>query len=148
VAWNKLYKKELFDGIRYPANVFHEDEATTYKLLYKADIVSYIPDELYMYYQRDFSIIHEELVDRYKFFIDILWDRIAYFSEKQEEELVQHSKITLLDWIKYSYRNIHDRSIRNELLGLYSDNISFANAPAVMGTKKKLALLAWKYYRY
>lgn len=37
VAWNKLYKRNLFkDDIRYPYGKIHEDEFTTYKLLYKA----------------------------------------------------------------------------------------------------------------
>ena len=36
VAWNKLYKRELFDGIRYPEGRVYEDIATTYKLAHIA----------------------------------------------------------------------------------------------------------------
>lgn len=32
VAWNKLYHRSLFDGIRYPEGRIHEDEATTYRI--------------------------------------------------------------------------------------------------------------------
>lgn len=31
-AWNKLYKKELFNDIRYPEGKYYEDSGTTYKL--------------------------------------------------------------------------------------------------------------------
>lgn len=37
VAWNKLYKRELFDGIQYPVGCLCEDNAVTYRLVYKAN---------------------------------------------------------------------------------------------------------------
>ena len=36
VAWNKIYKRKLFDGITYPEGRIHEDEARTHRLIYKA----------------------------------------------------------------------------------------------------------------
>ena len=148
VAWNKLYKKELFDGIRFPENFLNEDEATTYKLLYKAGIVSYTPEALYNYFQRESSIMHDDFSKRYGFFIDILKERITFFKEKGENVLEQHSRITLLEWIKYSYRNIGDRDIKARLVQEYRGEINFANAPSVLGFRKKLALFSWKYFRY
>ncbi len=35
-AWNKLYRADLFDGVRYPTGMIFEDIATTYKLLRRA----------------------------------------------------------------------------------------------------------------
>lgn len=148
VAWNKLYKKELFEGIRFPEGVYNEDEALIYKVLYKAKIVSYMPDALYMYYQRKSSIMHDDLVKRYDFFIKAIKDRIVFFREVGETELEQHSRITLLEWIKYSYRNIDDSTIKHDLIGIYNDNVTIGNVPSVMGLKKELALLLWKYCRY
>ena len=148
VVWNKLYKFELFDGIRFPLGVKNEDEATIYKVLYNAKIVSYIPDTLYNYFQRDSSIMHENIKDRYRFFINAIVDRIVFFHVKGEYELEQHSRITLLDGIKYAYRNISNKDEKYKLLGLYNKNISWKNAPAVMGKKKQMALLLWKYLKY
>ena len=51
VAVNKLYDKELFRELRYPAGKIHEDEYLTYKLLAKAGTVSYVDGELYIYFQ-------------------------------------------------------------------------------------------------
>lgn len=57
VAWNKLYKRNLFkDDIRYPYGKIHEDEFTTYKLLYKAKKISYTNQKMYYYRQRKNSI--------------------------------------------------------------------------------------------
>ena len=148
IICNKLIKKELFDGVRFPSGVKNEDEATTYKVLYKAKIVTYIPDRYYKYFQREKSIMHEDLAYRYSFFLDALTDRMKYFSALGEHDLEQHSRISLLEWIKYSYRRIDDAEIRRELVNTYQDNISFRNAPVVMGRKKQMALLLWKYLRY
>ena len=60
VAWNKIYRRDLFfdsQKIRYPVGYLHEDEFTTYKLLYTARRTSWISDELYAYVQRGGSIM-------------------------------------------------------------------------------------------
>ena len=148
VIWNKLYKRELFDGIEFPPGVQNEDEATTYKILYKAGIVSYMPETFYRYYQRESSIMHEELKNRYKFFLEAALGRIEFFHENGDVELEQHSKISLLEWIKYCCRNIGDNEVKKQLVKIYRDNCSLNSAPSVMGVNKRIALLAWKYFRY
>lgn len=58
VAWNKLYSHALFDSIRYPEGRVYEDNATTHKLIYKAERIAIINDRLiYNAYRRD-SITH------------------------------------------------------------------------------------------
>ena len=60
VAWNKLYCRRLFFNhhqIRYPVGRLHEDEFTSYKLLYAANRVVWMPDEWYAYVQHDGSIM-------------------------------------------------------------------------------------------
>ena len=46
-VWNKLYKRELFNDIRFPKGKIHEDEFVTYKVFYRAKTVSYVNKELY-----------------------------------------------------------------------------------------------------
>lgn len=60
VAWNKLYHKSLFEGIRYPVGKLHEDEFTTYRLIYKAGQAAVIPGELYAYFQNDTGIMRSK----------------------------------------------------------------------------------------
>lgn len=55
-AWNKIYKRSLFDYIRYPEGKLFEDIVTTYQLLKKVDRVVYIKEKLYYYRQRTNSI--------------------------------------------------------------------------------------------
>ncbi len=55
-AWGKLYKSELFDGVRYPVGKLYEDLPTTYKTVDKSEYIAVIPNEDYMYFQRRESI--------------------------------------------------------------------------------------------
>ena len=57
VAWGKLYKKQLFDNIRYPFGKLHEDEFTTYKVLFLCEKIAYINHPLYYYLLRNSSIM-------------------------------------------------------------------------------------------
>lgn len=50
VAWNKLYKRSLFEGIRYPQGRIHEDEATTHRLYKKAKQAVFVERFLYGYF--------------------------------------------------------------------------------------------------
>ena len=53
--WNKLYKRELFDEIRFPSGKGYEDAYTTYKLLYKSKKIAYLDKILYCWYRNDES---------------------------------------------------------------------------------------------
>ena len=52
VSWNKLYKRELFRDITFPAGLRNEDNFVTYKLLSRSKKVAYLEDLLYFYSQR------------------------------------------------------------------------------------------------
>jgi glycosyltransferase involved in cell wall biosynthesis len=55
-AWDKMYKKELFEGIRYPENRVFEDTATTYKLFNKANVFVQMDRAYYYYLRRESGI--------------------------------------------------------------------------------------------
>ena len=60
LSWNKLYRKTLFRGIKFPEGKNHEDNLTTYKLYFKAKKVSFIESPLYNYVRREKSITKKE----------------------------------------------------------------------------------------
>ncbi len=49
VACAKLYKRDMFEDIRYPVGKIHEDEFITYRILYKAHCVVELGRCLYAY---------------------------------------------------------------------------------------------------
>lgn len=95
VSWNKLYKKKLFDGIKFPVGEKHEDSFTTYKILRAATRVAIADEALYFYRQREGSIMNEEeLEERLQTKL-----RVAEAAKKDlrgDEKLYQAAEITEL----------------------------------------------------
>lgn len=60
VVWNKLYKKELLEGISFAYGKYNEDEFWTYQIVARAKKVVTISYVGYFYYQRSNSIIGTE----------------------------------------------------------------------------------------
>ena len=79
VVWNKLYKKSLFDNIVFPIGKLHEDEFTTYKVLYKSRKIVSTNRYLHGYMQTNNSIMRQEI--SFKRVMDNLkaYEEAAYF---------------------------------------------------------------------
>ena len=61
VVWNKLYKREIYDGIRYPVGRFHEDEFTTFKILNKINKMVTSTRKMHGYMQTSNSIMRRDI---------------------------------------------------------------------------------------
>ncbi|MDD9148995.1 MULTISPECIES: glycosyltransferase family 2 protein [unclassified Sporolactobacillus] len=57
-VWNKLYKKELWNKVRFPKGKLFEDEFTTYKIFNRSAKVAVLNKKMYYYFQREKSIAH------------------------------------------------------------------------------------------
>ncbi len=55
-AYAKLYRRELWQDVRFPAGVVHEDLGTTYKLIKKCPNIAYGNEAKYIYKKRKDSI--------------------------------------------------------------------------------------------
>ena len=84
-AWNKLYKKNLFEGIEYPKGQLMEDVSTTYKLFEKAKKIVYQNTELYHYIQRGTSILGNITEKRIADQEQAFFDRNKYLVKKYPE---------------------------------------------------------------
>lgn len=88
-ACTKMYKRELFDELKFKEGIIHEDEHFTTYLLQKVKSVLYIEDKLYFYVMRGGSIV-KSAFSRKK--LDFF-----YVSEIREKELY---KLTYYDLAK------------------------------------------------
>lgn len=82
VAWNKLYKKSLFNNIRFKEGIIHEDEYIIHRLLYQANNLVYIKENLYFYLQREGSIMDKRLNINSSDYLLACSDRVRFFYEK------------------------------------------------------------------
>ena len=104
VAWNKLYRRELFDGIWYPVGRLHEDEYVIHRLLYKAGKLVYTSQSFYHYMQREQSIMSS-------FSEKKIWDMLAAYEERisflLQIEKREYAKLECKEWLykaKKSYK--------------------------------------------
>lgn len=107
VAWNKLYKKSLFEthNITYPVGKHHEDTYTTYKLLYYAKSICIVPKELYFYRVRQGSIMNSMFSMKRLEDIDARKEAIEFYKNLHENDLV---RMAVNDYFASSIRTYGD----------------------------------------
>lgn len=66
-AWDKLYHRSLFDGIRYPVGKIVEDVPTTYKIALRAGKAAMCDRPFYNYFHREGSITTQKKVTEKNF---------------------------------------------------------------------------------
>lgn len=115
VTWNKLYKRKLWNNIRFPKGRIHEDEATTYKIYDKCKRGIYIQEKLYVYYQAERSITRQHFgADRMDWFL-ALRERIAFFEESKENALALQSYKAYADASIRFYKRFKEETDNSEV---------------------------------
>ena len=99
VAWNKLYRAELFKetGIRYPEGRIHEDEATTYRLFHEAKKLAFLDRALYGYYTENGGSITSVFSAKRLQWLTAHEERIAFFKNNGYEKLLPAADRKLCD---------------------------------------------------
>lgn len=86
-AWNKLYRKHLFDEICYPVGKKNEDEFIAHSLFAKAECVTVISEPLYKYVQRADSIMGGSQKKKHMDAVYALKERCDFFLERGNKQL-------------------------------------------------------------
>lgn len=96
VAWNKLYKKELFREQRFELGRIHEDEFLAHHIFWKTKKVVKTASQFYFYRQTQGSIMNSNYTDKKMMdCIAAMDDRIAFF---QKHNIPNISKIYDIKW--------------------------------------------------
>ncbi|AKG34211.1 glycosyltransferase family 2 protein [Paenibacillus durus] len=92
LAWDKLYKRELFRSVNYPVGAYYEDTPTTYKLFMQASKVALVNMPKYYYISRKESITGSKNLKK-------LQDKFSGAYEKYEKVRSQYrDKIDVNTW--------------------------------------------------
>lgn len=95
-AWNRLYRRELFENIRFPLGKLHEDEYIVHYIYWACERIVVVPKPLYFYVQRGGSIMRQKTLRRY---LDNIWgifDRVDFAQEHGLNRLAFRSCNALL----------------------------------------------------
>lgn len=82
VPWNKLFRKEVFETIRFPEGYIHEDAAIAHRIAGMCQKVAQIPEELYYYRQNMQGTMNSAYSIKRTDNLMALADRIAYAGER------------------------------------------------------------------
>ena len=134
-AWNKIYRKELFAEIRYPSGELWEDMATTYLLINKCRTVFIIPDILYHYRIRPYSLSYHTPKEQIEIIVNRHVDAYEYLLTSYPKAAELMRKRSFKDKIYYCtfYRNEP-----NDLYRKYRQELSQAKL-----TMKELGKRLW-----
>lgn len=163
--WNKLYKKEIFNGIVYPKEKVMEDIAITYLLFEKSDKIVYQHTILYNYIQRKTSIlgkINEKLINDLE---EVIYNKNRYLAKKYPE-LQKYIDVENLRYIKIYFDDIAICNSKKlffsnkfnkyykeykELFKIYKEEVLKTEKNSIK--RKEFYILSigrnfyWKYYR-
>ena len=84
-AWNKLYKKELFDEIKYPIGKKYEDIGTTFYLFEKCNKIVVTSEPEYYYLKRADSLVNNVTESTILDYTEIIIQRYLYIKQNIEE---------------------------------------------------------------
>ena len=76
--WGKLYKRSLFDSIRFPDGHVYEDIATLYKIIGNAHKVAYGHKQVYFWRQQSASITHQRVTEAHMYGLTAVENQLQY----------------------------------------------------------------------
>jgi len=83
-AWNKVYKRSLFNEVSFPIGKIYEDVGTTYRLLHYVKNFVYINKPLYMYRKNRTGSILSTISPKINDIYDVLEETYLFYKEKKE----------------------------------------------------------------
>lgn len=143
---NKLYKRKLFDGIRYKRGMVYEDELLSHHLVGKCKKVSFVNECLYYYVQTQGSITRSEFSLRKMDAAEAILDRIEYALNINNQSCAEKSFKCVVGYLVVGYKklDLKDQKTKermNELKGYFDRLYPEAIKTVKSGVWRKLLFL-------
>ena len=103
-AWDKLYRRSLFEGIRYPVGKYYEDIPVTYRVIERAGKVAMLPKPVYHYRQRSGSITRAALTEK-TFHFEEHTRRIYPYIRDRYPEIEKQARFLRIKSLRFSVQN-------------------------------------------
>ena len=103
VAWNKLYARKLFKGVRYDVGKCHEDEFILHKLVSKCEKISLLSEKLYCYRQRAQSIMNSKYTMKRMDCAEAMIQRSIYLHQRGWQDLAEWTLTRSIVYIMKGY---------------------------------------------
>lgn len=123
IAWNKLYRRDLWNDFRFPYGKVHEDDFTGYLLIDKCSKIACIEDVTYYYFQNEESITKSKFKIQNLDGIEARILMVKFFISKEKYELACRSLyITIPFFAKgYIYLDLAQEKNKNKMYVLLNE---------------------------
>ena len=99
IVCNKIYKAQLFHGIRFPVGKIHEDEFVNYKVVFRAKRVNCSKQKMYYYRQHASSIMANKLNLSKLNGLEAFLERKDFYKNKHQTTLYKNELKYILEYI-------------------------------------------------
>ena len=110
----KLYKKNLFDNIRFPIGKLHEDAYITHLLLFQTENITINENAIYYVYQNNDSITRSKWSKKRLDEIDAYEKRLQYFSKKNYNAAYDRTIYAFVNVISNQLNQLNEHKVGNE----------------------------------
>lgn len=125
--WNKIYKKELFNGLRFPLNTKYEDFETILKVFSKARKIVKLDKPLYDYYINPDGETRKQTKKNMDM-LNIAVNLNEYFDfENEDKSLKEYFFETVSEKLLHSASTLFKIASRKETLKYINDVYKFLN---------------------
>ncbi len=152
VAWNKLYKKYIFNDLRYPTGKIHEDEFIIANILQRANRIGYLKDHLYYYLQRNGSITSTFNLKRFDSIL-ALSNRVEFFKSIGRLDLVDKTEYIKLIVIRkniklYLNTTNYDKNILEKYKKDFNNSVKKLIHSKSINIKWKIRVIAFYIFPF
>lgn len=114
VAVSKLYRRELFEDLRYKVGKIHEDEFMFHKIFFRAKKISHLDIELYAYRQRENSITTSKYSLKKLDAIEALEDRMNFYEKNSLHNLKEKTRALYMYLLRKNIMEISANDINEK----------------------------------
>lgn len=114
LAWNKLYKREIWNNIRYPKGKVHEDEFVIHYILDNINKLVISDSKLYYYRQRENSITSVYNKKRLNA-LEALEDRLEFYKKHSNEKMYNNTLYNFFFSIRHHLKQMKGIKEFNEI---------------------------------
>lgn len=153
-AWNKIYRKELFEKIRFKKNVWFEDVEMLYRMLPSVNSIGTVHKPFYKYVQREGSISNSKDM-RIFHYIDN-WNGILDFY-KEQGLFQKYYKELEYSYVRYLFatfvmaalkfdKKMYEKAVREAILNVRNNFPEYRKNKYFYGNVKGWYLLCFNKY--
>lgn len=140
VIWNKIYRRNVIEGVWFPEGKLIDDEFWTYKVIGRAKKLIHLNDCLYAYRQQENSVMHASFSLNRLQAIEAKMSKLEYIDEKFPNLYFEAHQNLWLSCLYFGQMSIKYLPIQERNLALKIVESSIKKYPLAKGEIKLLPL--------